>query len=295
MPCFHPFPARQDRPDGEVVLWPPPGTENLQLPCGTCVGCRQTRAAQWATRAVIEAQNSEHNSFVTLTYADKHLPADGGLLDRDLSSFMKAVRHALVRKRFASLLGESLRFLACGEYGDGGRPHYHALLFGVGFADSAPIGRDLFTSTTLASLWGLGHVSFGEVTGASAAYVAQYSLKKRTKGFYVSPDGVVLPPPFLRCSLKPGIGRAWVDKYRADCRYGYIVRDGKKVAVPRYFQKQLEITDVGLYSEFHRNAQILGKANAMSRRERRAAEAIELRRLALENPRFQPDKEVSHG
>lgn len=288
MPCFHPVPAYQERADGEVVLWPALGTENLQLPCGSCIGCRQIRAAQWATRAVHEAREHEHNSFVTLTYSDKHLPADGGLLPRDLQLFFKAVRHALARSRFEDLLGHSLRYLACGEYGDAtGRPHYHALLFGVGFRDAAPIGKELYTSRVLQALWPFGNVSFGAVTGASAAYVAQYSLKKQSKRTWskCNEDGVILEQPFLRCSLKPGIGAKFMEKYKSDSRHGYIVRDGKKVAVPRYYQKLLEVSDVGLHEEFRENAQRLGAEFALTERERIAGEAIELSRLSYENPR----------
>lgn len=293
MPCFHPIPARQDRAGGEVVLHPPLGTDNLRLPCGTCVGCRQQRAAQWATRAVHEAAFHEHNSFVTLTYAPEHLPSNGGLRPRDLVSFIKALRHAIKRKRFASLVGDAVRYLACGEYGDAGdRPHYHALLFGVGFSDAVPCGKDLWTSECLRTLWGLGHVSFGSVTGGSAAYVAQYSLKKASRANWSKCDprtGEVLHPPFLRCSLRPGIGADFIARYRGDTRHGFIVRDGRKVAVPRYYQKLLELTDVGLHEEFRENAQLLGAQFAVPTARLADAERIELARLALENVRGKSD------
>lgn len=287
MPCFHPFPARQDRPGGAVVLWPPVGEENLLLPCGTCVGCRQRRAAEWASRSVAESSLHEHNSFVTLTYDDFNVPRDGGLVPEHLQKFLKRVRAGLARS-LPGLLGDRLRFLACGEYGDkSDRPHYHALLFGCGFSDGYPIRKNLYASHVLTRLWGLGHASYGGVSGASAAYVAQYSLKKQSVRNWskCDQDGVVLQQPFLRCSLKPGIGASWLEKYKRDCRHGYLVRDGQKRPVPRYYQKLLELTDVGLYEEYRFNADVAASAVQLTEGQRVAGEAIELRRLELENPR----------
>lgn len=267
-------------------LYPPVGAENLQLPCGYCVGCRQKRAAAWATRAVHEASLHDENCFVTLTYDEAHLPPDGGLVPRDLQKFLKRVRVALARG-VSGVIGKGpMKFLACGEYGEAGnRPHYHALLFGVSFSDGQPIGKGLCTSAALGALWAKGHVSFGQVSGASAAYVAQYSLKKQSGASWskCNVDGVVLMPPFLRCSLKPGIGQAWIDRYRSDTRFGYVVQDGRQVPVPRYYQKLLELTDVGLAEESKENAR--DRAVVLTRGQLEAGEAIELRRLELENPR----------
>jgi len=260
--------------------------ESFSVPCGYCIGCRQRRAASWALRATHEASLHDYNSFVTVTYADEHLPPDGELVPEHLSRFFKRLRQALERDR-PGLLGDRMRFLACGEYGGRThRPHYHALLFGVAFSDGLPCARDLFTSPVLEDLWGHGNVSYGAVTGASAAYVAQYSLKKSKREAYVSPDGVVLPPPFLRCSLKPGIGAKWVAKYREDSRHGYIVRDGRKYFVPRYYDKQMEMTDVGLLDASKEARRDSARAFRRTPMELEAAERIELRRLELEDRRL---------
>lgn len=241
-------------------------------------------------RAVHEASKHEHNSFVTLTYSPENLPDGEDLTPDDLRLFLRRVRRALGggAARPAALLGERLRFLACGEYGDlGSRPHYHALLFGVGFSDGSPWKGTSFLSDTLTALWGKGFTSFGPVTGERAAYVAQYSLKKRHQSEWreVTPDGVVKTQPFLRCSLRPGIGAEWLAQYKAETRLGYIVKDGKKFSVPRYYQKLLEITDVGLSEESRFNAAQRAQEIRYTQVELDAAEEIEKRRLELSSRR----------
>lgn len=286
MPCFHPVPASQDE-QGRVELNPPWGTSTMQVPCGVCIGCRKRRAREWAVRSMHEASFHEHNSFVTLTYDDANLPYGGDLSPPDLQKFLKRVRTALVDRR-PGLLGDRMRFLACGEYGEAGdRPHYHALLFGVGFDDGARVGKDLFTSQTLTALWTHGHASFGSVTAASASYVAQYSLKKVRGSEWrrCSPDGVVLHQPFLRCSLRPGIGGSWLRKYATDTRHGYVVVDGKQLSVPRYYQKLLEVTDVGLAEESRENAAQHALSVRQSEGELAAGEVTALRYQELMNPR----------
>lgn len=262
----------------------------MQLPCGRCVGCRQRRAREWATRAVHEAALHDHNSFVTLTYSPEHLPDGENLTPDDLRLFLRRVRRALRggAARPAGLSGTGMRFLACGEYGDlGNRPHYHALLFGVGFTDAVPWKKDLYLSDTLTALWGKGFCSFGAVTGGRAAYVAQYSLKKvrAEEWSECTPDGVIKTQPFLRCSLRPGIGAAWLARYAEETRNGYVVRDGQKIAVPRYYQKLLEVTDVGLAEEGRFAASQRAAEIRPTQVELDAAEIIEKRRLELQSPR----------
>lgn len=229
----------------------------------------------------------EHNCFVTLTYDDEHLPEYGHLVPSHLQKFLKRVRSA-ARRGSRGVLGDSFRFLACGEYGDKSlRPHFHAIIFGCTFAEPYAIGKGLFASKYLTDLWRKGHCSFGSVTGASAAYVAQYSLKKTSVSNWLrcDPDGVVYEQPFLRCSLRPGIGATWLERYKNDSRHGYLVRDGEKHAVPRYYQKLLELTDVGLFEEFRVNMLEAGSLARLTDEQRIAGETIELRRLELLNPR----------
>lgn len=248
MPCFHPIPARQDGLGGVVKLWPPIGTATLSLPCGSCVGCRTSRALDWARRCVHEASLYRHNSFLTLTYDDAHLPSGGHLVRRDLQLFIKRLRSAALRVGSPVLTDKSqgIRFFGSGEYGEiNGRPHYHVLLFNCGFADAVVCGKHLFTSVFLSSLWPLGLAKFGSVTARSANYVAQYSLKKQ--GGACDVDGVVRPAPFLGMSLKPAIGAGWLSRYAGDLKFGYLVVDGKPCRVPRTYLRKLESEDEAFY------------------------------------------------
>lgn len=158
-----------------------------------------------------------------------------------------------LRKKFGPV-----RFFLGGEYGEQfGRPHYHALLFGLTLTDCVPcrlLGRsDLFRSAEMDALWGYGSVVLGRVTFESAAYVARYCLKKvngdlAAKHYeYVDPEtGEVKQraPEFGRMSLKPGIGARWIERYSSDVYpHGRVVARGVEQAAPRYYDKWFSKAD----------------------------------------------------
>lgn len=136
----------------------------------------------WTGRLGLEAACQVHPSwFVTLTYADDKLPASGSLSASDWRAFSKGI---------------GCRYFGVGEYGSlYGRPHYHALLFGV------PAG----TITALVTQrWSHGFASVLPFTRERAQYCAGYVCKKWTR-----PDAVELAgrrPEFSRMSRRPGVG-----------------------------------------------------------------------------------------
>lgn len=188
-----------------------------------------------------EASLYESNSFVTLTYDDEHLPPDNCLHYPDVQRFLKRVRKGY----------KPFRFFLCGEYGDKTqRPHYHICFFGLDWDDkrywSRPSKHTLYRSETLEKLWPFGSALIGSLTYESAGYTARYCVKKVTgKGaiaYYrrTRPDGSTfdLVPPFMRCSLKPGIGQYWFDKFAHQVHdRDYVIYDGSKVSVPAYYDK----------------------------------------------------------
>lgn len=282
MACYHPMPAYRGE-DGSVKLWPPLGRENLSLPCGKCIGCRTDRATMWARRCSHEASLWPHNVFVTLTYDDDHLPKDGQLVPKDLSLFIKRLRKYVDGNGGGvdRSGGGRIRFFACGEYGERSeRPHYHALFFNLGFTSGYQVGKDLFESPVLHRLWTYGAHKYGVATPAAASYIAQYNLKKIGSGGFDS-DGVERPAPFLRMSLRPAIGSGWLDGYREDLKMGYLVVDGRRVAIPRAYLEKLKVRDPPLYEEIvgRKAAHQLSIPSELSSPERLAASEIIHKRL----------------
>ena len=241
MTCYSPVPAYQSGPGARVKLYPPLGTSNITLPCGSCLGCKTSHALDWARRCVHEAKGWTHNCFLTLTYSDEFLPEDGNLDPKALQLFLKRLRH-FVEDPFASYMVNrdahwGVRYFASGEYGEfGGRPHYHMLLFNCAFADSVRVGKDLFESATVSTLWPYGSHKLGTLTGASANYIAQYTIKKQG-GAPCDEDGVYRVAPFVRMSRRPGIGSMWLEKYQEDLKHGALVYDGKAGRIPRAYRK----------------------------------------------------------
>lgn len=255
MPCFHPL-AAWKRKDGSITFRPGDGVGfQLQLACHQCIGCKLDHGRMWAVRCMHEAQLHKDNSYITLTYSPENLPAGGVLVKEHFQKFMKRVRRRFPRDKEDP---DQIRYYYCGEYGEErGRPHFHALLFGLGFPDKklwkVLRGNPLYTSETLSEIWGLGWCSIGAVTFQSAAYVARYLMKKisgpGSERFYRSVDtdtGEIInrPPEYARMSLKPGIGAGWFHQFKDDVYPGdFVVLEGKRLRVPSFYDLLFERTD----------------------------------------------------
>ncbi|AXH75815.1 MAG: replication initiator protein [Microviridae sp.] len=244
MPCEHPITAYRPSKGGPVSFKRPQHTtyEELQLPCGQCILCRQESARQWAVRITHEASLWEQNCFVTLTYDETNLPKDGNLRYRDLQLFWKKLRKEI---------GE-LRYYAVGEYGDKtNRPHYHACIFGHAFTKHRVILRTeptlLWTSPQLAETWGLGHVSVGALNFQTAMYTAAYVTKKlgyNKRYMQLDPETGELEEmiqPKAMMSLRPAIGREWLQKYGHQVyAFDEVIVDGRKQKPPKYYDRWLK-------------------------------------------------------
>lgn len=238
--------------------------ESQMVPCGKCISCKLQKSAEWATRAYHESMFHTDNCFVTLTYAQEHLPLNNSLSTEDLRIFIKKVRDYVRPHKF--------KYLACGEYGskpktgDIERPHYHICFFGIDFLDkyyffSNKLGQPVYRSYKLEKLWPYGISSIAEFTYETAAYTSRYTLKKQTqeeKYEHVNVDtttGEIIEqakyerimlrqgkqPEFIRMSK--GIGLQWFTKFKSDTNKDYICSNGKKHKIPRYYDKKREESD----------------------------------------------------
>lgn len=152
----------------------------FEFPCGQCTVCRLRVQRMWIARILLENALHSESSFVTLTYDDDHLPANGDLSIRDVQLWLKRLRKVV-----------AVRYVVVGEYGDDEfRPHYHAALFGC--ADQAVIQ----------AAWQQGFTVVKGIGPESAAYIVSYVLKRRNS--VERCDGHV--PEFKLQSLRPAIG-----------------------------------------------------------------------------------------
>lgn len=234
----------------------------VKIPCGQCIGCRIEYSRQWALRCVAEAQMHEQNSYITLTYNNENLPKGGTLVKDKRDENGKLIQSGhfqLFMKRLRKhYKNKKIRYFHCGEYGDKlGRPHYHAILFGIQFEDLKEYkyynGNMLYTSDILSKIWGKGFVTVGDVTFESAAYVARYVLKKingKDKVLHYSEvdkeTGLMdvenmKEPEYTTMSRRDGIGKTWFDKYSSDVYpKDFVTFDGKKIKPPKYFDTLYE-------------------------------------------------------
>lgn len=241
----------------------------VTIPCGQCIGCRLERSRQWAIRCVHEAQLHTENAFITLTYDDEHIPPGPSLVKNHFQKFIRRLRREIKPIK--------IRYYHCGEYGSKyGRPHYHACIFGYDFPDkklwSTRNSIQLYRSPMLERLWPQGLSSVGNVTFESAAYVARYITKKflgpNAAEHYERVDtdtGEILSitPEYTTMSLKPAIGKLWLEKYQTDVypRDEIILR-GRKLKPPRYYNGLYELQNPASMAAIKRDRIRAARKNA---------------------------------
>lgn len=264
MPCLSPVEG-WFTPQG-LSFKPPKGKidgEPVKVACRNCIGCKVDRSKEWSVRIMHEAQLHDENMFITLTYREADLPQDQGLHHSHFQAFMKRLRQYALRHHGK----KRIAYYMCGEYGDKfGRPHYHAIIFGLKMPDIKKYGK-LYNSQKLEDIWQLGYTSVGTVTLESSAYVARYILKKITgddaerhyvKAFVDEETGEIVEtfkvePEYNRMSTRPAIGKEWFKMYSGD--FGNDPENqvchinGKTFPMPQYYLKRLKIQDPDKYEK----------------------------------------------
>ena len=225
------------------------------VPCGKCEFCIDKIRRAWVFRLEQELKASLAGAFLTLTYADEHLPVyDDGkvyiqnqfldfleptLNKEDAQLFMKRVRRSLsyllsgeqlaykkhpmyleaVKRRQAYSKWPPVRYFLVGEYGGMfSRPHYHVLLFNY--------PKELHYK--LNDLWGKGFVHIGTIQTGSIRYCTEYMLQM------IGSNRKDRIKPFSMCSK--GIGKNYVHKKENGLK---CITNGNKYSLPRYYRDKI--------------------------------------------------------
>lgn len=242
-----------------------------------------------------EAKQYESNCFLTLTFNDEHLPPGGSLDHSHWQLFMKRLKSA-VRRRDGGDVADRIRFYMCGEYGPLlGRPHYHACVFDFDFVDKKykrvnRVGDRIYTSEFLDKVWGQadpGMCEIGDVTFASACYVARYIMKKQTGDEAVAYYGDK-KPEYTAMSRRPGIGHGWYMKNHRDVfPSDFIIHDGVRHSVPRFYGNLFELAgnDTTAIKGKRKRGAKRHKADQSDRRlkDRETVKQAQIKRLNREN------------
>lgn len=192
----------------------------LKLPCGKCPDCQSRHKLLWAHRCRLEASLWNEVTFATLTYAD----APWTLSVRELQLFHKRLRTGLHRQMDPGGGARRYKHFSCGEYGEThGRPHYHAILFGLGKRDYDAIDK----------AWGRGFVHLEPAGPGSISYVAGYVNKKKE---LLTSDDEGWVNPFIRMSRggRTGTGIAGDLRKHRDSWRSYAMLNGQRIPLSRY-------------------------------------------------------------
>lgn len=281
--------------DGKTIAWSQKTYSKefatFQLPCGQCLACRLEYARQWAVRCIHEAEMHEKNSFITLTYDDDHV-GDHRLHYEHFQNFMKRLRDHIDRNErgYKTLEETQIGFFVTGEYGDKTkRPHWHAIIFNWSPADGVPKyitsqGHQTYSSKTLDDLWTSGITEFGSVTIDSAGYCARYAAKKLSHGR----DGTHDFDPISKKSSRHAIGKTYIQKhFRSIFNLGFLVLQGEKLAIPRYYEKWLKKNEPALWRNYvtKKKLEITNKAKEKNENQTAQENKINSERRAFSAPR----------
>lgn len=212
----------------------------IEVPCGQCIECRETKAREWQVRLGEEIKAHEYNYFITLTFSPEQL---GQLKKKTRLNECNAlagyaVRHML--ERWRKTHKKSIKHWLITELGHEGteRIHLHGLLFSD---EKLEFGKVDNNNLRTWHYWKYGSIFVGDyVNTRTINYISKYITKidEDHKGFI----GQIL--------ASPGIGKTFIDRYREigqntyqyrpkDNADFYRLENGCKVKLPRYYKNKL--------------------------------------------------------
>lgn len=218
MQCTNPSTIRNPKYDFGRTDQP----QGLLVPCGKCMACRIARTREWTVRMMNENTCHEQSVYVTLTYNDEFLPKNLSLSKREAQLFLKRLRKSIEPLK--------IKYYLCGEYGEEySRPHYHAIIFGLGIE----------SEEIIKNAWPFGFIKLGYVEHDSIQYVSGYIQKKFSGKLGLEVYGDRLPPFHLQSK---GLGKEWAIRNQRQLEQQLTVTSGGvAMGLPRYYKKILNI------------------------------------------------------
>lgn len=237
MSCLYPRTVRVKNKLGEVKY--------INVPCGKCYKCQETKSLEFAFRLYQEVNHSMNSYFVTLTYEDSNLSfalnddtaeCQPCLVKSDLQAFFKRLRIYLQRKISKEL---KIKYFACAEYGfKFHRPHYHFILCSSKLLD---LEQALIACE---NCWNLGFVEIKQAHQNNIHYVTGYVTEKLCEAQDVrfnNSDFIPIVPEFRLVSNN--LGLSYVEEFKqyhnADKSRFYCNYNGHKINMPRYYRERI--------------------------------------------------------
>lgn len=248
-----------------ITIKNPKTGEHIQVPCGHCIGCLEDMQKEWTIRMSQELKSvlGRPAVFVTLTYNDENLPTEEfnektgevfqkpSVVKRDVQLFIKRLRKAInddiKRGKYKGYKGP-LKYFFTSEYGpEGGRPHYHGIIYGL--------NKNSVAYEYINKAWNKGFIYLGVANEKTITYCAKYCCKPTEfsaypdrKGYFDNEkwmeDNGIRRKPFRLMSTKLGANYCENPhnvKFHLDdaVNHSYI-RVGKiKRKLPRYYKEKI--------------------------------------------------------
>ena len=197
--------------------------------CGQCRPCRITKKQSTSARLFLESlMYPDQAAFVTLTYSDEYVPADGSIRKNDAVLFRRKLQRLLKKT------DHPVNMVTSAEYGDYGRPHFHLAIYGIplnlSYSEADKEYRSKYDQICkkrrhkpvdfpdyerlMLNAWDYkGYVNVGMIEMASASYITKYVVKSFMETKRV-PEHCI--PEYVTWSRKFAPGRAAAN-YIADC------------------------------------------------------------------------------
>lgn len=238
MACLYPRTVRVKNKLDEVKY--------INVPCGKCYKCQETKSLEYAFRLFQEVNHSMNTYFVTLTYDDSNLQFavndESGecqpcLVKDDLKLFFKRLRIYFQRHISKDM---RIKYFACGEYGfKFHRPHYHFILC------SSNTLLDLEQALIACEKnWNNGFVEIKPANQNMIHYVTGYVTEKLVESQDIrfrDSDFIPIVPEFRLVSNN--LGLCYVDEFKdyhkADKTRFFVNYNGHKITMPRYYRERL--------------------------------------------------------